>query len=196
MQLRPAPASRCRAAPCSDSLSLRLLRYNGLTLLHPVTHRLIMQKARGHPALRLRGAQAPTACRHVVSGPFHSPPGVLFTFPSRYCFTIGHGGVFSLRRWSSKIPTGYVSCGTWVLGPGRPLFFRLRDYHPLWYPFPRTSARRRFCNSPTRLRSGQTKPHNPGCTTHAGFNVQPVWAVPFSLAATEGIAVAFSSWGY
>ena len=21
---------------------------------------------------------------------FHSPPGVLFTFPSRYCFTIGH----------------------------------------------------------------------------------------------------------
>ena len=21
---------------------------------------------------------------------FHSPPGVLFTFPSRYCFSIGH----------------------------------------------------------------------------------------------------------
>lgn|SRR4249920_782512 len=31
---------------------------------------------------------------------FHSPPGVLFTFPSRYLFTIGHVGVFRLIRWS------------------------------------------------------------------------------------------------
>jgi hypothetical protein len=30
-----------------------------------------------------------TVCRHTVSGLFHSPPGVLFTFPSRYLFTIG-----------------------------------------------------------------------------------------------------------
>src|SRR5665811_2392538 len=30
----------------------------------------------------------------------HSPPGVLFTFPSRYLFTIGHLGVFRLIRWS------------------------------------------------------------------------------------------------
>lgn len=27
---------------------------------------------------------APIACRHTGSGLFHSPPGVLFTFPSRY----------------------------------------------------------------------------------------------------------------
>jgi hypothetical protein len=32
---------------------------------------------------------------------FHSPLGVLFTFPSRYWFTIGHRVVFSLRRWAS-----------------------------------------------------------------------------------------------
>ena len=39
---------------------------------------------------------------------FHSPPGVLFTSPSRYWFTIGLlGGVFSLARWSSRIPTGF-----------------------------------------------------------------------------------------
>src|SRR5690606_1638585 len=38
---------------------------------------------------------------------FHSPSGVLFTFPSRYWFTIGHGLVFSLTRWSSQIPTGF-----------------------------------------------------------------------------------------
>src|SRR5947208_6408176 len=38
---------------------------------------------------------------------FHSPPGVLFTFPSRYWFTIGRQGVLSLRRWSSQIHTGF-----------------------------------------------------------------------------------------
>jgi hypothetical protein len=37
---------------------------------------------------------------------FHSPPGVLFTFPSRYLFTIGHQVVFSLTRWSGQIHTG------------------------------------------------------------------------------------------
>src|SRR5699024_12614621 len=35
---------------------------------------------------------------------FHSPSGMLFTFPSRYWYTIGHQGVFSLGRWSSRIP--------------------------------------------------------------------------------------------
>ena len=44
---------------------------------------------------------------------FHSPPGVLFTFPSRYCSTIGHQVVFRLGRWSSLVPTGFhVSGGT------------------------------------------------------------------------------------
>ena len=39
---------------------------------------------------------------------FHSPPGVLFNFPSRYCFTIGHQGVFSLIRWSGLFHTGFL----------------------------------------------------------------------------------------
>ena len=44
---------------------------------------------------------------------FHSPPGVLFTFPSRYWCTIGHSGVFSLGGWSPRIPAGcLVSHGT------------------------------------------------------------------------------------
>ena len=44
---------------------------------------------------------------------FHSPPGVLFNFPSRYCFTIGHQGVFSLTWWSTLVPTRFlVSCRT------------------------------------------------------------------------------------
>ena len=38
---------------------------------------------------------------------FHSPPGVLFTFPSRYFSTIGHQVVFSLMGWSPLIHTRF-----------------------------------------------------------------------------------------
>src|SRR5215510_7983001 len=75
-----------------------------------------MQKARRQAS---RGASSSVALRPLVGTRFqvlfHSPPGVLFTFPSRYWFTIGHERVFSLTRWSSQIPAGFhVSCGTWV----------------------------------------------------------------------------------
>jgi hypothetical protein len=33
--------------------------------------------------------------------------GVLFTFPSRYLFAIGHQGVFRLRGWSPYVQTGF-----------------------------------------------------------------------------------------
>ena len=61
----------------------------------------------------------------MVSCSFHSPPGVLFTFPSRYCFTIGHSGIFSLTRWSSQIHTGFhVSHAT----RDTTLVFKVFDY--------------------------------------------------------------------
>ena len=44
---------------------------------------------------------------------FHSPPGVLFTFPSQYFSSIGHQVVFRLGGWSPRLPTGFlVSRGT------------------------------------------------------------------------------------
>src|SRR4029079_6905445 len=47
---------------------------------------------------------------------FHSPPGVLFTFPSRYWSAIGHQGVFRLRGWSPQIRTGFLGPrATWDL---------------------------------------------------------------------------------
>jgi hypothetical protein len=55
----------------------------------------------------LHPSPAPTACRHPVSGLFHSPFGVLFTFPSRYLFAIGHQGVFRLGGWSPHVQTGF-----------------------------------------------------------------------------------------
>ena len=68
----------CNSAPCSDSVSLRLRDFHPLTSLHVMTRRLILQKARRHPS-GLRPLAGPWF--QVL---FHSPPGVLFTFPSRY----------------------------------------------------------------------------------------------------------------
>ena len=63
-----------------------------------------MQKARGHT---VQNIVLPLLVGWRFQFLFHSPPGVLFTFPSRYSSTIGHRVVFSLGRWSSQIPTRF-----------------------------------------------------------------------------------------
>ena len=39
---------------------------------------------------------------------FHSPPGVLFTFPSQYYYTIGHWVVFRLGGWAPRLHTEFL----------------------------------------------------------------------------------------
>ena len=81
---------------------------------------------------------------HVL---FHSPPGVLFTFPSRYWFTIGHPGIFSLTRWSLRIHTEFHvlhatrESKTFVLKKrlnSKDFIERvgIQDFHFLWYRLP------------------------------------------------------------
>ena len=54
---------------------------------------------------------------------FHSPPGVLFTFPSRYLSAIGHQGVFRLSGWSRRIHTEFHGLGaTWETDSGGATF--------------------------------------------------------------------------
>ena len=60
--------------------------------------------------------------------------------------------------------------------------FRLRDCHPLWLDFPDHLTT--FSAHPCEV------PYNPAEETPA------VWAVPFSLAATNGIDFSFFSSGY
>ena len=113
-------STACNWTPISDSLSLRLRDLVPLTLLH--TSNSPDHYAKGTPSAAC-GASSALGLRPLVSAwfqvLFHSPPGVLFTFPSRYLFTIGHERVFSLTRWSSQIPAGFlVSCGTWETGQG------------------------------------------------------------------------------
>ncbi len=56
-----------------------------------------------------RRIEPPTACRFTVSGLFHSPLGVLFTFPSRYWFTIGGQGYLALEDGPPSFPQDF-SC--------------------------------------------------------------------------------------
>ena len=55
-------------------------------------------------------------------------------------FAIGHQGVFRLRRWSSRIHTGFHGPrATWDAAR-ESLRFRLQGYHPLCRRFPTSSA--------------------------------------------------------
>ena len=66
-------------SPSSDSLSLRLQTSQSLTLLNNATRRSVLQKVRDH-TLIVFSLLVNTGFQVL----FHSPPGVLFTFPSRY----------------------------------------------------------------------------------------------------------------
>ena len=104
------PASRLRLAtrsPTSDSLSLRLACWLNLaTNRNSLAHSTKGTPSRPPGALRLL-----VGTRFQVL--FHSPPGVLFTFPSRYWSTIGHRRVFRVGGWTPQLPTGFhVSGGT------------------------------------------------------------------------------------
>ena len=111
---------------------------------------------------------------------FHSPPGVLFTFPSQYCFTIGHRVVFRLGGWAPRVPYGFhVSVGTLDTG----YFVLLFAYKALTF-FGRASH-------PVRLSIALHIP----VRTPVIF-LQQVWPLPISLATTFGISFDFSSSPY
>ena len=71
---------------------------------------------------------------------FHSPPGVLFTFPSQYSALSVTKEYLALRGGPRSFPQGF-SCLVvlWIL-LSLPAF-RLRGFHPLWLIFPDHSAR-------------------------------------------------------
>ena len=67
---------------------------------------------------------------------FHSPLGGLFTFPSRYLFTIGQFEYLALDRDRPSFLQGLpclVVLGIFAQGN---ILFRIRDCHALWLFFP------------------------------------------------------------
>ena len=93
--------------------------------LPPATERPVQTRFRSAFAYRLKLAANGNSLTHYTKGtPSRHKPlrllvgirfqvsftpliGVLFTFPSRYLFTIGHQGVFRLGGWSPHVQTGF-----------------------------------------------------------------------------------------
>src|SRR5215212_6278671 len=156
----------------------------------PLTRRLILQKARRHPA-RLRRIVGE---RFQVL--FHSPPGVLFTIPSRYSSAIGHQEVFSLTRWSWQIHNELHESAATREHHKKTRHFHLPDSHRLRLAFPHHSANNRFYHSlntcqhvPVGLTTPRTQPLT--SITRTRFRLHPL-----SIATTHGITIVFSSYGY
>ena len=129
-------------------------------------------------------AQAPTACMHTVSGSLSLAARRAFHLSLTVLSAIGHRLVFSLGGWSPQIQTGFhVPRPTRV--PDQNLYsgFTYGTLTPFGPPFQARSA--------TLSRSLTVRSHNPGRAL-----APPVWALPLSLAATQGISFDFSSSGY
>ena len=71
---------------------------------------------------------------------FHSPPGVLFTFPSQYYALSVTKEYLGLRGGPRSFHQGF-SCLDVLWIPLSQLSFRLRGFHPLRQAFPNLSAR-------------------------------------------------------
>ena len=140
---------------------------NNLTSLHTITRRTVLQKVphRGCPLCVL------VNIRFQVL--FHSPPGVLFTFPSQYFSTIGHQVVFRLGGWSPHLHCGFhVSAATPVPTISSRVFTykTLTSFGTASHPFRLT------------LDLNSAGPYPISIAT-------VVWPLPLSLATTPGISL-------
>ena len=74
-----------------------------LTSHHIVTRRPVLQKVRYHTI-----SSAISACKHTVSGSLSLPSRGAFHLSLTVLYSIGHMVVFSLMRWSSLVPSGFL----------------------------------------------------------------------------------------
>ena len=102
-----------------------------LTLPVSVTRRTGLQKVRGCTYRVL-----PQLVNTGFQVLFHSPPGVLFTFPSQYYALSVTKEYLALRGGPRSFHQGF-SCLDVLWIPPCLLTFRLRGFHPLWLAFPK-----------------------------------------------------------
>ena len=134
-----------------------------------------MQKVRRHSLIL--ADRAPTVCKRPVSDLFHSPFGVLFTFPSRYLFAIGLSVVFSLAGWCRLVHTG---------------FLRSRATQDLRWPKTHSGyGAITPCGPPSQDGSPMRSFAVCGSFNPARASTPAVWALPLSLAATRGVTFCF-----
>ena len=104
-------------------------RLDRLTLPAPATRRTVLQKVRGC------ACALPQLVNIGFQVLFHSPPGVLFTFPSQY-YTLSVTEEYSALRGGPRVFLQGFSCLVVLRILPCIIFFRLRGFHPLWPVFP------------------------------------------------------------
>ena len=101
---------------------------------------------------------------------FHSPPGVLFTFPSRYWYTIGQTGMLRLTQRSGLIHAGFHEArATWDNTIGRRLTSRYGAgtlYGQAFKPVPLAS---RFMTPARPVGTGTRDPTTPATQPPTGI---------------------------
>ena len=102
-----------------------------LTLPVSVTRRTVLQKVRGCAYKAL-----PQLVDTGFQVLFHSPPGVLFTFPSQYYALSVTKEYLALRGGPRSFPQG-SSCLVVLRILLSQLGFHVRGFHPLWPAFPK-----------------------------------------------------------
>ena len=120
-------------------LTLALLRLGfptapdlgSLTLPVCATRRTVLQKVRG-PTFKV----VPQLVNIWFQVLFHSPPGVLFTFPSQYYALSVTKEYLALRGGPRSFNQGF-SCLDLLWIPPCRFAFCLRGFHPLWLAFPK-----------------------------------------------------------
>ena len=115
--------------------------------------------------------------------------GVLFTFPSRYSFTIGRQEYLALDGGPPGFPHERPS--TWYSGtrPGVGFAFAYGAVTLYGWPFHATSASEPICNSLRAVQCTAGRPYNTPTATAATCHATRVWAPPLSLATTHGMSV-------
>src|SRR6266480_6291804 len=133
--------SRARDCVALFGLAFATATPHGLTSPRTTNSQAHSSKGTPSPPPPYRGGQLRRIVGTWFQVLFHSPPGVLFTFPSRYLSAIGHQGVFRLTRWSWQIHGRLQeSAATREHPPDRSGDFHLPDSHRLRRRFPTASA--------------------------------------------------------
>ena len=166
----------------THSLALFRLAFASAPALKALTSRVNRNSpdhnAKGTPSRTAQPedhAPAPTACMHTVSGSLSLAVRRSFHLSLTVLFSIGHRLVFSLGGWSPQFQPGFP-----VSRPTRVPDLSGTRISPtgLSPPPVRRSRRLRLSFLLDSVRS-----LNPGRT-----RAPPVWALPLSLAATQGIS--------
>ena len=102
-----------------------------LNLANRYTYRTVLQKVRGSSY-----KDVPQLVNIWFQVLFHSPPGVLFTFPSQY-YALSVTKEYLALRGGPRVFSQGSTCLDLLWIPPCQLAFRLRGFHPLWPAFPK-----------------------------------------------------------